>query len=251
MELKNHENDLLEAALYLIPTPIGNLEDITARAKRILTKADIVACEDTRNTGLLLQALQIRAQKLESYHDFNEATKSVFLIDKIKSGASVALVSDAGTPAVSDPGYKLVHAAIEKGVKVIPLPGPTAFVPALIASGMAVHSFAFLGFPPQKKGRHTFLTNAANYDITVIFYESTHRIIKLVDELLERCGGERRICIAREISKIHEEFLRGTISEIKEQIKDKTNLKGEFVVVLEGKPEKHNKTSKFEKEDEE
>lgn len=225
----------IEPALYLVPTPIGNLEDITLRALKVLQNADIIACEDTRTTGQLLKLLNIKAKAVESYHDHNEKTKSEYLVSKIIAGQSIALVSDAGSPVVSDPGYRLVQAAIQLGVKVVPLPGATAFVPALSASGLAVDEFCFLGFPPQKKGRKTFLERLSQIDMTIIVYESTHRIGKLVDELNEFCGAERNICIAREISKMYEEFIRGSLSEIKKNIQTKSNLKGEFVVLIEGR----------------
>lgn len=228
----------LKPALYLVPTPIGNLEDITLRALRILASADIVACEDTRHTGQLLKLLGIRAKSIESYHDHNEASKAEYLVGKIADGKSLALVSDAGSPSISDPGYRLVQAAVAGGIDIVPLPGATAFVPALSASGMSVHEFCFLGFPPQKKGRQTFLKRAAELDTTVIFYESPFRINKLVDELIEICGEDRKICIAREISKMFEEFLRGSLAELKKIMSERSNLKGEMVVIIEGNSKK-------------
>ncbi len=228
------ESNAIKPALYLVPTPIGNLEDITLRALRLISGVDIVACEDTRQTGKLLKLLDIRAKSIESYHDYNESTKSEYLISKILEGKSIALVSDAGSPAISDPGYRLVQAAIRSEVDVVALPGATAFVPALAASGMAVHEFAFLGFPPQKKGRQTFLRRISRLEMTVIMYESPYRVGKLVVELIEICGGERKICLAREISKMYEEYIRGSLFDVKKIIEERNNLKGEFVVILEG-----------------
>ena len=225
------EKNKIEPALYIIPTPIGNLEDITLRAINILKNVDIIACEDTRRSGLLLKSLDIStSSRLSSYYDFNEDTKSISLIDEILNGKSVALISDAGTPCISDPGYKLVNKGIEKGVKIISLPGATAFVPALVASGFAVHSFTFLGFPPQKKGRSTFLKNALSIPNTVILYESSHRISKLISEI-SQIANSRDICIGREISKVFEEYIRFNTSEfINEKIK--ITEKGEFVVII-------------------
>lgn len=230
------ENIEIPNAIYLVPTPIGNLDDITLRAIKVLTNADIIACEDTRRTGQLLKLLGIRPKTLESYHEHNEAAKTEKLINSVLNGKSLALVSDAGSPTISDPGFRLVRAAIDNNITIVPLPGPTAFVPALSASGIAINEFIFLGFPPQKKGRKTFLIRLANYQQTVILYESPHRINKLVEELLVHCGANRPICIAREISKIYEEFIRGTIAEVKAILEQRQNLKGEIVVIIEGAP---------------
>ena len=226
------EKNKIEPALYIVPTPIGNLEDITLRAINVLKSVDIIACEDTRKGGLLLKSLAIsHSARLSSYYDFNEETKSTFLINEILNGKSVALISDAGTPCISDPGYKFVNKGIEKGIKIISLPGATAFVPALVASGFAVHNFTFLGFPPQKKGRSTFLKNALNIDSTVILYESSHRISKLISEI-SQLDANRNICIGREISKFFEEYIRFNTSEfISNEIQ--ITEKGEFVVIIE------------------
>jgi 16S rRNA (cytidine1402-2'-O)-methyltransferase len=224
----------IENALYLVPTPIGNLEDITLRAMNILRNVDIIACEDTRKSGILLKSLEINhATKLQSYHNFNEDNKSNFLINELKSGKSLALISDAGTPCISDPGYRIVTKAIENNIKIISLPGATAFVPALIASGFSVHNFTFFGFPPQKKGRNSFLKNALEQKNTIILYESSHRILKLISEIAE-IDNSRNICICREISKIFEEYIRFSISDF---LQNQVNIteKGEFVVVIEGK----------------
>jgi 16S rRNA (cytidine1402-2'-O)-methyltransferase len=226
------ENNL-EPAIYLVATPIGNLEDITLRALRILTNCDIIACEDTRHSGLLLQKLQIPHKKLVSYHDYNEAEKSVEIVNMVLEGKSIALISDAGTPLISDPGYKLVVKAIEKNVKVIPIPGVSALITALSACGLGVHNFTFVGFAPQKKGRMTFLKNICTYETSVILYESCHRIEKLLSELFEYAGADRNICVARELTKMHEEFIRGSIAEVKEIVNLRKGLKGEIVVILE------------------
>jgi 16S rRNA (cytidine1402-2'-O)-methyltransferase len=225
----------LKTGLYLVPTPIGNLEDITIRALKVISSADILCCEDTRHTGILLKHYNIYANRLESYHEHNEKEKSNYLIDEIERGNSLALVTDAGSPGISDPAFRLVKAAIEKGVTVYPLPGATAFVPALTASGMPVSKFKFFGFPPQKKGRSSFIKALAEEDCTMILYESPYRIPRLLLQLSDSLGNDRQICIAREISKIHEEFIRGTISDCLNYMKESSTVKGEFVVVIEGK----------------
>lgn len=234
-ELTNIENNAIEPALYLVPTPIGNLDDITLRAVKVLRAVDIIASEDTRRTGMLLKLLKIQSKKTESYHDHNEEDKAKYLVKLISEGKSIALVSDAGSPAISDPGYRIVKEAALQGIKIIPLPGATAFVPALTASGLHVNAFTFLGFPPQKKGRKTFLSQIPDMKHTVIMYESPHRIEKLVDELIEICGEDRQVCVAREISKIYEEFVRGSLKECKDILNAKNSQKGEFVLVLQGK----------------
>jgi 16S rRNA (cytidine1402-2'-O)-methyltransferase len=227
----NQETNL-KPALYLVPTPIGNLEDITIRALNTLRNADIIACEDTRHTGQLLKLLEIKNKKLSSYHEQNEKEKAIQLVNEILDGSSVALVSDAGTPGISDPGYRIIQSAIENQVEIVSLPGPSAFLPALIASGLPINNFLFLGFPPQKKGRKTFLTQIKNCEYTSILYESPFRIIKLIDELIEILGENHKICIAREISKIFEEYIRGTLSECVKILKKRPSIKGEFVVVI-------------------
>lgn len=231
----------LEAALYLTPTPIGNRDDITLRALKTLQNADIIASEDTRTTGRLLALYDIApAGRLVSYHDFNESERSAHLIAAVQAGQSVALVSEAGSPCVSDPGYRLVQAAVEAGVKVVPLPGGTAFVPALSASGLAVDAFVFLGFAPHKKGRAAFLEEVLAYAPTVVLYESSHRITRLLEELSALGAGARRVCIAREITKFHEEFIRETLDECLQRLAARPSQKGEFVVVLEGRGKEKN-----------
>lgn len=228
-------NESLPSGLYLVPTPIGNLEDITLRAIKVLANADIVACEDTRRTGILLKHYSIHAKHFASYHEHNEKMKSKFLVDEIQKGLSVALVTDAGAPGISDPAFRIVKEAIERDVIVIPLPGATAFVPALTASGLPVDNFKFLGFPPKKKGRKTFIESLANETGTLILYESPYRILKLLKQLGEVLGIDRNICLAREISKIHEEFIRGDIALCLKEMSRRDAIKGEFVVVIQGK----------------
>jgi 16S rRNA (cytidine1402-2'-O)-methyltransferase len=223
----------IEPALYIVPTPVGNLQDMTLRAVNTLRAVDIIACEDTRHSGMLLQNLKIPGKKLISYHEHNEAKKAEDLVSMIKQGNSIALVSDAGTPLVSDPGYRLVNAAVKHNVKIVPLPGATAFVPALAASGFPTDKFCFLGFPPQKKGRKTFLDGLEKYsEMSIILYESPHRIVKLLGELNERYTGRLEVCVAREISKIYEEIISGKVEEIFAEFEKRQTVKGEIVVVL-------------------
>lgn len=228
----NNLNVSLQPALYLIPTPIGNLEDITIRALKAISSVDMLACEDTRTSAQLLRHYNITANKLTSYHEYNEREKSIELADMIESGMAVGLVSDAGSPGISDPGYRVIHEVVARGLKVIALPGANAFIPAITSSGFPTNEFKFVGFPPQKKGRQTFLKNVISEECTVIMYESTHRIHKLINELAELCSPEREICIAREISKMYEEFIRGTITEVKAEAAKRKEIKGEIVVVL-------------------
>jgi len=226
---------MLDPALYIVAVPIGNLEDITLRALRILSEVDVIACEDTRTSGQLLKKLNINYNKLTSYHEHNESEKSLHIIQSIKNGESVALISDAGTPLISDPGYKLVRRAREENLRVVPIPGVSSVMAALSASGMATDEFIFYGFPPQKKGRNTFLKRVIETESTMVIFESTHRIEKFVNELIQNGIGDRKICIAREITKMYEEFLYGTTEQILEIIKTKKGLKGEIVVVIDKK----------------
>lgn len=231
--MEKHQ-EISDKTLYIVPTPIGNLEDITLRAIKILQNADIIACEDTRHTGNLIKKLEINTNaKLISYFEHNENEKTNFLINEIENGKVVALVSDAGTPAISDPGYRLIDKAIKNNVKIIPLPGANAFIPALIASGLPVHNFTFWGFPPQKKGRKTFISKVMNCENTSILYEASHRIIKLIGEITE-IDDNRNICVAREISKIFEEYIRFNTSDFLNN-KIKIVEKGEFVIIIEGR----------------
>ncbi len=230
---KDKNIEAITTALYIVPTPIGNMADMTLRAMDILSNVDIIACEDTRRTGSFLKKLGITYKKLESYHEHNEKAKSSVLAEEIeRNGKSVALITDAGTPGISDPGYRLVNETIKRNLRIISLPGATAFVPALAASGLPVHNFVFMGFPPQKKGRQKFLEKMVSLEMTAIIYESSHRIIKLMDELMIISGGERKICAAREISKVHEEYLRGSVNDVKTLLEQKNSIKGEFVVLI-------------------
>ncbi|MBR1387264.1 MAG: 16S rRNA (cytidine(1402)-2'-O)-methyltransferase [Alloprevotella sp.] len=218
--------------LYLVPTPVGNLEDITLRALRILKEVDVVLAEDTRTSGLLLKHFDIQA-KFFSHHKFNEHQTASLLASRMAAGEQMALVSDAGTPAISDPGFMLVRACIEKGVEVQCLPGPTAFVPALAVSGLPCERFAFEGFLPQKKGRASRFAELADEARTMIFYESPYRVVKTLSQMAEAWGGERRCAVCREISKIHEECVRGTLQEVCSHFQT-NEPRGEFVILVEG-----------------
>ncbi len=219
--------------LYVVPTPIGNLEDITIRALRILKEVDFILAEDTRNTGHLLKHYGIE-KKLVPHHLFNEHKTIENIVERLRDGASCALVSDAGTPAISDPGYLLVRACILAGLRVECLPGPTAFVPALVNSGIASDHFVFEGFLPHKKGRHTRLTTLADEEKTMIFYESPHRLVKALSQFAEYFGAERHACVSRELTKIFEENVRGSLAELIAYFEKKT-VKGEIVIVIAGK----------------
>ena len=218
--------------LILIPTPIGNLGDITLRAIEIIKAVDVILAEDTRHTGKLLKYLNIQ-KTMRSYHAHNEHKSVVPIIDEIKSGEVFGLVSDAGTPGISDPGFLLVRECISAGIQVEALPGPTAFVPALVASGLPCDKFYFEGFLPHKKGRQTRFNFLANLPCAVILYESPHRLLKTLQQMGEFIGENRRVCIVRELSKLHETFHRG---KLKDQIEffQKTPPKGEIIIILEG-----------------
>ncbi|MCK4631661.1 MAG: 16S rRNA (cytidine(1402)-2'-O)-methyltransferase [candidate division Zixibacteria bacterium] len=218
--------------LYLVPTPIGNMGDISSRALEILTEVEIVACEDTRHTGGLMAKLGLK-KRLISYHEFNERERATQLAERIQNGESVAVVTDAGSPGISDPAYRVVRTAIDCGIEVVPLPGPTAIIPALTASGLPTDRFFFEGFLPHKSGaRRNRLTKLASFEHTLVFYESPHRIEKSLTDMSEILG-DRNACLAREITKRFEQFLRGTLSEILEATRKKAP-KGEIVVVVEG-----------------
>lgn len=219
--------------LVLVPTPIGNLEDITFRAINTLKNADLILAEDTRVTKKLLNHLQIQ-KNVQSFHIHNEHKVLNNVISQIASNTLTVLVSDAGTPAISDPGFLLVRACIEQGIDVSCLPGPTAFVPALVASGFPTDRFAFEGFLPHKKGRQTKFKQIAEEDRTVILYESPHRLVKALEQIVEFMGEDRRVCVVREISKIYEEFKRGTALEVKSYY-EINPPKGEIVIIIEGK----------------
>lgn len=219
--------------LYLIPTPIGNLEDITFRAIRILGEIDLLLAEDTRTTGKLLSHYDIKVP-VQSFHVFNEHKVLDGYIGQLREGKNIGLVSDAGTPGISDPGYLLVRAAIEEGIEVTCLPGPTAIIPALVMSGLPSDKYYYEGFLPHKKGRKTRWEYLAELTCTIVLYESPHRIVKCLQEINEYLGPDRKVCISREISKKFEENIRGTAEDIYSIIKDK-GLKGEIVVCINGK----------------
>ena len=219
--------------LYIVPTPVGNMEDITLRAIRILKEADLILAEDTRTSGILLKHYDIK-NHLMSHHKFNEHGTAAGIVERLKGGQTIALISDAGTPGISDPGFYLIREAIAAGIKVQTLPGATAFVPALVSSGLPDERFCFEGFLPQKKGRKTRLEGLADEERTMIFYESPYRVLKTLEQFVEFFGADRQVSCCREISKIHEESVRGTLEEVIAHFKEK-EPKGEFVIVLAGK----------------
>lgn len=219
--------------LYIVPTPIGNLNDITLRALEVLKSVDLILAEDTRNSIKLLNHFQIICP-LTPYHQHNEHQVLQHLINQLLQGKKMAMISDAGTPGISDPAFLLVRECIKVGIKVECLPGATAFVPALVNSGLAANRFAFEGFLPVKKGRQTMLKKLATEERTMIFYESPHRLLKALEEFIEYFGGERKCSVSRELSKLHEENARGTLLSVCEHFKQK-EIKGEIVIVVEGK----------------
>lgn len=220
------------STLYLVPTPIGNLEDITLRALRVLKEVDMILAEDTRNTGFLLKHFNI-SKPLHSHHAHNEHKSVEALVEKIANGVTVALVSDAGTPGISDPGFLIVRECIRNGIKVECLPGPTAFVPALVQSGLPCDQFFFAGFLPQKKGRKTRLEELAQLNKTVVLYESPFRLVKALEEIAAHFGEDRPVAVCRELTKLHEETFRGTAKEAHAHFSAKT-VKGEIVIVVGG-----------------
>lgn len=222
------------AKLYIVPTPIGNLDDITLRAVKVLGEVDFILAEDTRTTSFLLKHLGIE-QKLRSHHKFNEHATVQLVAETIAAGRNAALVSDAGTPGISDPGFLLVRTCIEAGIEVETLPGATALIPALVQSGFPCDRFCFEGFLPQKKGRAKHLQSLADEERTMIFYESPYRVVKCLEQLAEVFGADRRISVSREITKKFEQTVRGTIAEVLGHFRA-TEPKGEFVLVVAGKP---------------
>ncbi|MCR9065827.1 MAG: 16S rRNA (cytidine(1402)-2'-O)-methyltransferase [Cytophagales bacterium] len=225
--------------LTIVPTPIGNLDDITLRAIKVLNSVELILAEDTRKTGILLKHLDIK-KPLRSFHIFNEHKTIKGLIEQLSGGASMALVSDAGTPAISDPGFLLVRECIAADVEIECLPGATAFVPALVNSGLATDSFVFEGFIPVKKGRKTKLEQLAEEPRTMIFYESPHRLLRTLTDFIVVFGEERRACVSRELTKIHEENVRGSLSEILANFAERS-IKGEIVIIVEGLTRKKSK----------
>lgn len=218
--------------LFLVPTPVGNLGDMTFRAVEVLKGVDLILAEDTRTSRVVMQHYDI-ATPLQPYHIFNEHQTLQSVVDRLLSGMDIALVTDAGTPGISDPGFLLVREAVKNNIPVETLPGATAFVPALVDSGLPCDRFVFLGFLPHKKGRQTAIRNLSEEERTMIIYESPFRLVKLLEELIEVLGVERKVSVSREISKLHAETARGTLAEVLAHFQSK-EVKGEIVVVLEG-----------------
>ena len=237
--------------LYIVPTPVGNMEDITLRALRILKEADLVLAEDTRTSGILLKHYDIK-NRLMAHHKFNEHGTTAGIIEKLKAGMTIAQISDAGTPGISDPGFFLAREAAREGIEVVTLPGATACIPAIVSSGLPCDRFCFEGFLPQKKGRQTHLESLKDETRTMVFYESPYRTLKTLKQFAEVFGGDRQVSVAREISKIHEQHVRGTLDEVIAHFEE-GEPKGEIVIVLAGKekvkPEKRNNRQEQEKED--
>lgn len=224
---------MVNGKLYIVPTPIGNLEDITLRALRILKEVDIILAEDTRTSGNLLKHFEID-NKLMSYHQHNEHGVLPKMISLLQEGKNLALVTDAGTPGISDPGYLLIRECVRHHLAIEPLPGATAFVPALLKSGFPCDEFVYIGFIPQKKGRQTAVQKIAEDERTTVMYESPHRLIKLLEQLLEFCDAERKISVSRELTKKFEETINGTVTEVLQHFLQH-EPRGEFVVVVEGR----------------
>jgi 16S rRNA (cytidine1402-2'-O)-methyltransferase len=230
------QNKIGGPSLYLVATPIGNLEDITLRALRVLKEVDLIACEDTRQTLKLLSHYGIQT-RLVSYHEHNEMTKASELIVDLEGGAKIALVTDAGMPGISDPGFRLIALAIRHHVPVVPIPGASAFLAALVASGLPTDSFRFSGFLPAKSGqRRKLLESVKDSPRTQVFYEAPHRLLESLSDVVELLGNDRHVVVAREVTKLHEEFLRGRVSEVLEQLKARGDVKGEITLLI-AKPE--------------
>lgn len=219
--------------LYIVPTPVGNLEDITLRALRVLKEADLILAEDTRTSGILLKHYDIH-NHMQSYHKFNEHKTVEYLVERMKAGQTLALISDAGTPGISDPGFLLARECAKEGVEVQCLPGATAFVPALVASGLPCDKFVFEGFLPQKKGRQSRLKELAAEERSIVFYESPYRVVKTLMQFREIFGGNRDVAVCREISKVHEQIVRGSIDNAIEHF-NAVEPKGEFVIIVGAK----------------
>lgn len=226
------------ATLYIIGTPIGNLEDITLRALRVLKEVDLILCEDTRVTARLLSKYEITTPKM-SYHAQSKLSKVDKILELLEEGKNLALVSDAGTPCISDPGVLLVEQVRERfgdAVSIVPIPGPSALITALSAAGLSVSEFTFLGFLPHKKGRETLFKEIADSTRVMAFYESTHRIEKALESLEKFCGADRKIVVARELTKIYEEFVRGSVADVRAHFEQNPDrVRGEFVVIVDGK----------------
>lgn len=222
----------LTPGLYLVGTPIGNLEDITLRAIRVLKEADLIACEDTRQTQKLLNHYSITT-RTTSYHEHNEMTKAAELVQELEKGSRIALVSDAGMPGISDPGFRLVSLAVQHGIPVVPIPGASAFLTAVVASGLPTDAFHFRGFLPAKRSaRRQELEGIRHADRTEIFYEAPRRLAETLEDIVEILGSERQIVVAREVTKLHEEFLRGRASEIRQELSTREEIKGEITLLI-------------------
>lgn len=221
--------------LYLVPTPIGNLDDITLRALRVLREADLIACEDTRTSGRLLDHHDVDTPTT-SYHEHNEREKTPELLTRMRVGRDIALISDAGSPGISDPGFYIARACWEEDIEVQALPGPTALIPALTASALPCDRFVFEGFLPKKQGRQTRLSALADEPRTVVLYESPHRLLRTLEDLIEHFGAARRAAVARELTKKYEEVERGTLEEVRSYFAGYTKVRGECVVVVDGTP---------------
>lgn len=219
--------------LYLVPSPIGNLEDITIRAINVLKEVSLILAEDTRTSAILLKHYQVETKAI-AFHAFNEHAKTKPIIDQLATGTSMALLSDAGTPGISDPGFLLTRACWEAGIKVVALPGPTALIPALVASGIPSDKFFFEGFLPHKKGRLTRLQFLSSLPHTFILYESPHRLIKTLQQLIECCGESRTAAVARELSKVHEEILNNTLDQLLQHFSAVDKIRGEIVIIVSG-----------------
>lgn len=224
-----------KVSLYLVPTPIGNRGDITIRALEILKKVDTILAEDTRTSGLLLTHYGIH-KSLQSFHIHNEHKKTEQFVERMVQGETFALVSDAGTPGISDPGFLLVRECLKKGIRVECLPGPTALIPALVNSGFPTDRFVFEGFLPHKKGKQTILKRLAQEERTIVLYESPHRLVKTLEEIKAQFGEDRSISISRELTKIHEETVTGSVHDVIKHFQKK-DVKGEIVIVIDGKKE--------------
>ena len=240
----------MAGVLYIVPTPVGNLEDMTFRAVRVLKEADLILAEDTRTSSVLLHHYDIHG-KLQSHHKYNEHQTVGLVKERILTGQNVALISDAGTPGISDPGVLLARACAEEGIEVQTLPGATACIPAVVSSGLPCDRFCFEGFLPQKKGRQTLLAGLAKETRTMVFYESPYRLVKTLEQFIEHFGAERKCSVAREISKVHEEHRRGTLAEVAEWFRGH-EPKGEIVIVVAGaEEEKRVSGNKYKLEHEE
>lgn len=221
--------------LVLVPTPIGNLEDITKRALDTLRDADVILCEDTRRTGQLLRHYGLGSKRMVSYHEHNERDRAAEIVERVRQGLTVALVSDAGMPGISDPGFRAVQACSQEGLPVMALPGASAAITAAAASGLPTDELYFVGFPPQKKGRKTFLERVLDATATIVMYESPHRLERLLDEIVSIGGGDREVVVARELSKTYEEYLRGTAASVAATVAARGGIKGECVVLVAGR----------------